>query len=590
MPLVGTAGHVDHGKSTLVKRLTGRETDRWAEEQERGLTIDLGFAWADLGDGIEVSFVDVPGHDRFIKNMLAGVDAVDVALFVVAADEGWMPQSEEHLAVLHLLGVDNGVVALTKVDRVDTDLVELATLEIEEHLEGSTLEGSPIVPVSAHTGSGVEAVVAALRSALGAVPARPERDPRLWIDRSFSIPGAGTVVTGTLVDGRISTGDSMTLYPSGAQVRVRGIQSHERDLESIGPGFRVASNLSGVDRGEVSRGEMLAAPGRWETTRRFAATLSRARYVDELTNRGAYHLHVGSGSWPVRIRMLSDTATIVDLPEPVPLRMGDRFILRDSGRRLVVGGGRVLDPSPPRPKRLTSDVVSALTAALDASPDERAGVLLDVRSMETLDRLAAHTGGSPSGAMVVAGTAVSTDRAASLSDRLGEVARAFHEENPLRPGLGVAEASDRLGIPAAVLVELVARDPKLSVEGSVVVVEGFSVELTDEQQAALDRVIATLEGAGPLSVPRTAELDIDRELLHAAVRRGELVRVSDEFVYLPSQIEVLTAGIDAFTEPFSVSEFKDEVGLSRKYAVPFLEWADDQGLTVRMGDKRRRRE
>lgn len=590
MPLVGTAGHVDHGKSTLVKRLTGRETDRWAEEQERGLTIDLGFAWADLGDGIEVSFVDVPGHDRFIKNMLAGVDAVDVALFVVAADEGWMPQSEEHLAVLDLLGVDNGVVALTKVDRVDDDLVELATLEIEEHLEGSTLEGSPIVPVSAHTGSGVEALVTALRSALAAVPARPELDPRLWIDRSFSVPGAGTVVTGTLLDGRLSTGDAMTLYPSETPVRIRGIQSHERDLESIGPGFRVAANLSGVDRGEASRGEMLATPGRWHTTRRFAATLSRARYVEELTNRGAYHLHVGSGSWPVRIRMLSDTATIVDLPEPVALRMGDRFILRDSGRRIVVGGGRVLDPSPPRPKRLTDGVVSALTAALDASPDERAGVLLEVRSMETLDRLGAHTGGAPSEAMVVAGTAVSASRAASLTERLTAMARAFHQDNPLRPGLGVAEASDRLGIPSAILLELATQDPSLSVEGSVVVVAGFTVELTGEQRASLDRVIAILEEAGPLSVPRTAELDIDRELLHAAVRRGELVRISEEFVYLPSQIEALTAGIVAFSEPFSVSEFKDEVGLSRKYAVPFLEWADDRGLTVRMGDKRRRRE
>ena len=590
MPLIGTAGHVDHGKSTLIKRLTGRETDRWAEEQERGLTIDLGFAWADLGDGTEVSFVDVPGHDRFIKNMLAGIEAIDVALFVVAADEGWMPQSEEHLAVLHLLGVDAAVVALTKADRVDHDLIELATLEIEEHLEGSTIEGAPIVPVSAHTGDGIEDLIGALRSALAAVPDPPGGDARLWVDRSFSVPGAGTVVTGTLVSGRLSVGDELMLYPSGSQVRVRGIQSHERDLESIGAGFRVAANLSGIDRTEVSRGEMLATPRRWVPTERFAATIHPARYVDELTNRGAYHLHLGSGSWPVRIRMVSDALTLIDVPDGIAVRAGDRFILRDAGRRLVVGGGRVVDPSPPRAKRLTPDIVARLTSSLEGSADDRATVLLDLRAMDEVDRLAAHTGGSPQGAVTAAGVALSPERARSLSQRLSTVVGDYHRDNPLRAGPGVAELAEQLGVPQAVLVALAMEEPALDVDGSILVADGFSVEFDARQRADLDTAIAALEAAGPLAVPRVTELGLDRELLHAAIREGELVRVSDEFVYLPTQIDVLTAGIRAFEEPFGVSEFKDVVGLSRKYAVPFLEWADDRGLTVRMGDKRRRRE
>lgn len=590
MPVIGTAGHVDHGKSTLVKRLTGRETDRWAEEQERGLTIDLGFAWADLGDGTEVSFVDVPGHDRFIKNMLAGIEGIDVALFAVAADEGWMPQSEEHLAVLDLLEVQRAVIALTKADRVDDDLVELATLEIEEHLEGSALAGAPIVPVSAHTGAGIDGLVEALRSALAAVPDPPDGDARLWVDRSFSVPGAGTVVTGTLVSGRLAVGDELMLYPSGSHVRIRGIQSHERELESIGSGFRVAANLSGVDRTEVSRGEMLAAADRWVPTDRFAATIRPARYVEELTNRGAYHLHLGSGSWPVRLRMLSDDLAFVDAPGGVAVRVGDRFILRDAGRRLVVGGGRVLDPAPPRAGRITPDVVGRLVASLDGSDDERATVLLDLRAVDEIDRLAAHTGGSPQSAVLAAGVAVSPRRAEELTAELMRAVSDYHRVNPLRAGPGVAELAEQLGVPQAVLVALATREPRLAVDGSILIADGFTVEFDPGQRASLDAAIADLEAAGPLAVPRIAELHLDRELLHAAVRAGELVRVSDEFVYLPDQIETLIAGIQAFDHPFGVSEFKDVVGLSRKYAVPFLEWADDRGLTVRMGDKRRRRE
>ncbi|MGH8875565.1 MAG: selenocysteine-specific translation elongation factor, partial [Acidimicrobiia bacterium] len=251
MPVVGTAGHVDHGKSTLVRALTGRDPDRWEEEKRRGLTIDLGFAWTTLPDGSEVSFVDVPGHERFIKNMLAGVEAIDVALLVVAADEGWMPQSEEHLAVLDLLGVRHGVVAVTKVDRVDADMVELATLEVEERLRGTSLEGCPVVPVAAPAGKGLDELRARLVEATAASERPATGRSRLWIDRAFTIAGAGTVVTGTLLDGPLEVGEQVTVWPLQIDARVRGLQSHERDLRRAEPRRRVAINLAGLDRHQL---------------------------------------------------------------------------------------------------------------------------------------------------------------------------------------------------------------------------------------------------------------------------------------------------------------------------------------------------
>ncbi|MCJ7780343.1 MAG: selenocysteine-specific translation elongation factor, partial [Acidimicrobiia bacterium] len=258
MPIIGTAGHVDHGKSTLVKALTGRDPDRWAEEKERGLTIDLGFAWTRLGDEV-VGFVDVPGHERFIKNMLAGVGGLDVALFVVAADEGWMPQSEEHLAVLDLLEVGHGVIALTRVDLADSELIELSTIDIAEHVEGTVAESWPVVELSATTGTGMDELVASLVDALAEAGApRNLGRPRMWIDRAFAISGAGVVVTGTLVDGSISVGDRLQCFPGGT-VRLRSLQSHETDHDTLGPGTRTAANLVGIDRNDLARGTLLAA-------------------------------------------------------------------------------------------------------------------------------------------------------------------------------------------------------------------------------------------------------------------------------------------------------------------------------------------
>jgi len=305
MPVVGTAGHVDHGKSTLVQALTGRDPDRWAEEKKRGLTIDLGFAWTTLPSGIEAGFVDVPGHERFIKNMLAGIDAITVALFVVAADEGWMPQSEEHLAILDLLGVDHGVVALTRADLVDEDTLEIVALEIDDRLASTSLQGSPIIATAAPEGRGIEELRAAIDTALAATSITDLDRPRLWVDRSFSISGAGTVVTGTLVDGPIGIDESLTLFPAGTVGRVRSIQSHERSLDRVEPGNRAALNLVGLERDAIDRGSMLGREDEWFVTRRFMGTATTVRSLGSpIRERGAFHLHLGSGSWPARIRLL----------------------------------------------------------------------------------------------------------------------------------------------------------------------------------------------------------------------------------------------------------------------------------------------
>ncbi len=588
MPVIGTAGHVDHGKSTLTEALSGRDPDRWAEEKERGLTIDLGFAWTDLA-GVEVSFVDVPGHERYSKNMLAGIESVDVALLVVAADEGWMPQSEEHLAVLDLLEVEHAVVALSKVDRVDDDLLELATLEVEERLAGTSLAGSPIIGVSAVDGTGLESLRSALGTAAAAVAPEQTDRPRLWIDRSFSAPGAGTVVTGTLLGGPLAVEDRVVVLPAGVAARVRGIQSHETVLERVAPHRRVALNLGGVGTEAVTRGTMVGRPGEWRTTRRIAASFRTARYLPELPPRGSYHIHVGSGAWPVEVRLLADGVALFDLPTALPLAMGDRFILRDTGRRLVVAGGRVLDPSPPRVSRLRP-LLDTLQAAVAADADTRARALLQVRGRESASHLAMDSGGGEVGdAVVASGVVMTPTYADAAGKRLAHMVGIFHRDHPLRPGLPSAEAASRLGLDPDTLAVLVGRTAGVEIDGSHVRSTAFVGARSAAQESAWQRVKSQLETAGTGAVPRIDDLEIGLDLIHALAREGELVRISDEFVLLPSQVADLVATVRSFEESFTVSQFKDRSGLSRKYAVPFLEWSDREGHTVRTGDTRRPR-
>jgi selenocysteine-specific elongation factor len=494
MSVVGTAGHVDHGKSTLLQALTGRDPDRWEEEKRRGLTIDLGFVWVTLPSGREVSFVDVPGHERFIKNMLAGIEAIDVALLVVAADEGWMPQSEEHLAVLDLLGVERAVVALTKVDRVEEDLVELATLEVIERLEGTGLEGSPIIPVSAVTGSGVDRIAAALDEAL---PELPEgNEPRLWIDRRFSVAGAGTVVTGTLLGGPLTVGDVLSVYPGGETVRIRTIESHERAAERVDAHRRVAVSLVGAPD-DLGRGAMLGRSDAWENTMRFTARIRAARYVDEVGEKGAFQVHVGSAAVPARLRTVGEGA-LVTLDHPLPLRYGDRFILRETGRRAVVGGGVVLDPQPPRRgKRLRR----AAGLAPGLSPAEAADALLEVRGSERFSRLVAHAGAAPTRGVPTGDRVMTVDEMESLTGRAISHRRSL--STPTTPSGRVSPSP-----PWPVAWEptptswrwLVTDSSDLDSDGTVVWRRGWAVVLDPAQEKAWAAAREMLAEAG-LSAP-----------------------------------------------------------------------------------------
>ncbi len=590
MPIVGTAGHVDHGKSTLIQALTGRDPDRLAEEKARGLTIDLGFAWATLPSGTTIGFVDVPGHERFIKNMLAGIEAVNVGLLVVAADEGWMPQSEEHLAVLDLLEVPRLVIALTRTGLADAEMQELALAEVEERVMGTVASTAPIIPVDSISRDGIDALIAALEEAVDATSVPDIGRPRLWVDRSFSIPGAGTVVTGTLVDGSLTLGDEVAVLPAGVTSRIRGIQSHERVVEQAGPGTRTAVNLSGLETAAIARGAMLGRVGDWAPTSR---TLVALRTVRSLTapirDRGAYHLHIGSGSWPARIRLLEGPEltgsghAVITTRSPIPITIGDRFILREVGRRAVVGGGRVLEPAPPDRVRATD--TGRLEGLLDASPDEQASGLLAGRGVADIATLAAHArGGVPPHAVVGGGLALDPDEAARLTDAAAAAVEEYQSQHPLRPGMPKASLASRLGIQLELLSILLGRTDRLDESGGGVATTGYTVSFDPDQQQEWEAARRRLQAG--LAVPTLAELGLPTELVYALVRAGSLVRISSELVYLPDQIDDMVGRLGELPAGFTVAEFRDLYGLTRKYAVPLLEWLDAEGHTIRSGNER----
>jgi selenocysteine-specific elongation factor len=587
VPIIATAGHVDHGKSTLVEALTGRDPDRWAEEKERGLTIDLGFAWARIGDQ-PVGFVDVPGHERFIKNMLAGVGGLDVALFVVAADEGWMPQSEEHMAVLDLLDVTRGVIALTRIDVADPDIVELARIEVEDQLAGRSLEGCPIIEVSAITGVGMAELETALAAALNAAgDPRDTSRPRLWVDRSFVISGAGVVVTGTLLDGTIATGDNVELWPGPQRARIRSLQTHENEVPVAYPGSRVAANLVGLERDDVTRGVLMCQPGQAAESKRFLASARPVRGAEAITDRGAYQLHAGSGAWPVRVRSVEENTLLITASDPIPLACGDRYILRETGRRAVVGGGRILDP---RPARGSADALAAgagpLAAGLDLGPDALATALLEVRETAPLDQLAVDSrGGAPQEAVLGGSQAMHPAAAIRVESELAAAVADFQESNPLRPGIPKATLASSHNLDRALLDALLARRADLVDDGATVRSTDHGATWSQADEQNWEAAVVALEADG-LAVPRSTQLGLRNELMHAAIREGRLTRVGEDLVYLPDQLDEMTKRLADLPMEFTVANFRDAMGISRRHAVPLLEWLDGTGWTSRRGDVR----
>ena len=608
LKVVATAGHVDHGKSSLILRLTGIDPDRWAEEKRRGLTIDLGYAWTTLPSGREVGFVDVPGHERFIGNMLAGVGPVRLVLFVVAADEGWKPQSEEHLQILDVLGVRGGVVALTKSDLVDDEVLALAEAEVRERLSGTGLAGAPIVAVSSTTGEGFDALAVALEGMLADAGEPEEGRARLFVDRVFTIKGAGTVVTGTLDGDCLHVGDEVELYPSGATARIRSLQTHERAVEQACPVSRVAANLVGVEREELSRGVVLGAPGAWRATRLFEAQLRPVRGLSHaITARGAFKLHAGAAETDARLRLYGTTSlepggeafVRIRTSHPLVLDVGDRFVIREAGRRETVAGGVVLDVAPPT--KAGTDPIGRLTSRRSATRDELAALLVAERGAISRAEAVSLTGSRADGGVRIGEWLVADQVRAALEAAVTRTLADHHAEHPLEPGAELAavrrvtlQTLRDVGAPTdAELADATIGD---LCERGVAARDGATIRLAThrvalgERSEDIDRLLEAIGGVRERTPPTVRELvaeGIGRDVIDAATRADLVVRLTSDLVVSRELIAHAEAAIrDAGEDGITVSALREALGTTRRYAVPLMEWFDQHGVTRREGDLR----
>jgi len=630
--ILGTAGHIDHGKTALVKALTGVDTDRLPEEKRRGITIDLGFAPLEL-EGVEtIGIVDVPGHEAFVRTMLAGASGIDIALLVVAADEGVMPQTREHLQILSLLSVPRGVVALTKCDLVTEEWLALVTEEVTELLAGTALEASQIVPVSAVTGAGLTELRDAIRSAAISAGGRALIDDvfRMPVDRAFTVKGTGTVVTGTVWSGAISREASVTVFPPGTRSRVRGIQHHSAPVKAAGPGERVALALSDLEVGEIRRGSVVVTSSSWKPTSRGEAEVTLLDRDFVLTPRTRLRFHIGTSDVGARISRIqasgaeegkgagaeSEFVATVTLDEPLLIRGGDRFVLRRPSPAATVGGGIVRDPFPAARRRGSSRAMKVAAAGDDAHP-RRVGE----SSLDLLIRMAheAALDGLESDALPIR---LGTPRAqsAALSDEAGlvkidswlyeqqalfrlesnvESAIAKHVENfPLESGVQLQSVRAAAGARDAVFDWTIARlvsGSRIELHGSVAKPAGWSSELSDRHRGLADRILHEIctQSSEP---PSVAELvssfgELTPALLRYLERAGEVVRVSDDRYYSPQAVESMVGTLRSRMEPgriYVATELREILGVSRKYLIPFLEFCDLIGVTGSRSDVRGR--
>ncbi|MEV0160399.1 selenocysteine-specific translation elongation factor [Nonomuraea fuscirosea] len=572
MHVIATAGHVDHGKSTLVRALTGMEPDRWAEERRRGMTIDLGFAWTTLGSGERIAFVDVPGHERFVTNMLAGVGPCPAAMFVVAADQGWQAQSAEHLAALEALGVRHGLAVVTRADLADP---EPALEQVHGHLGKTGLAGIDSVVVSGRTGKGLDELESALARLATTLP-EPDTEEavRLWIDRVFTITGAGTVVTGTLTGGTLSVGDE--LEANGNRVRIRGLQTLGEKAERVTATARVAVNLRGADRADLSRGTALVTPRAWLPARVVDVRLNPA---GNLRGETAI-LHLGSAAVPARIRMLGAGTARLTLDRPLPLRTGDRGLLRDPGRREIVAGLLVLDVRPPALRR--RGAAAARAAALDEVTVPDAAALLRWHGLLTSGEL--RTMGCPPAGTPMAGDwYADPGHWASLTRRLADhVAR----RPPHDPGITVDAAAQLLDLPDRRLAEALVAPP-LVVEGGRILPAARS--LPPAIARAVGQLTADL-AEHPFNAPtaeRLAELGLTGKALAAALHAGAVLSIGKNVVLLPDALDQAANTLAELPSPFTVSDARVALATSRRVALPLLECLDARGITQRVDNDRR---
>ena len=643
---IGTAGHIDHGKSALVLALTGTDPDRLAEEKRRGITIDLGFAHLDLGDGLRAGFVDVPGHERFVRNMLAGASGIDLVMMIVAADESIKPQTREHFDICRLLGVSRGLVVITKRDLVDAELLETVRLEVREFVAGSFLDSAPVVAVSARTGEGLDDLRAELLRLSLAAPSRARGLPfRLLVDRSFVIKGFGTVVTGTLVAGGIEKEAEVEIFPLGRKVRVRGIQVHNQAAAMAVAGQRTALNLAGIEAAEVSRGMSLAAPDLFEITGRLDCVLTLLPSARPLKNRSRVHFHSGTSETLAEIALVESRELRPGERAFAQLRLaerglylpGDRFIIRQFSPVITIGGGTVLDNQPER-HRSGDPHVREVLEKLEQEPESRLEVLMRDLGESTVARLAARTGWSTEEVVRRAhGTAdghriltlgqppailVDARHLATVAGGILAAMERFHAQNPLLPGVAKEDLRGRLMSPSTsagrrptgraepqrgsnqlpspslfnAALQSLGSQGKIQADGEMVRLAGRDVQLSSGETAAKESISRAFEQAG-LTVPSASEvlarLPVERaraeKIFQILLREKTLVRVSEGLVFHRSALDrlrQLLAQRKAKSARIDVPTFKEMTGVTRKYAIPLLEYLDRERVTRRQGDER----
>lgn len=612
--IIGTAGHIDHGKTALVRALTGIDTDRLKEEKQRGISIDLGFAHLDLQENLRLGFVDVPGHERFIKNMLAGVGGIDLVLLVIGADESIKPQTREHFDICLLLGIRNGIVVLTKADLAGSDLLELVRLEVDEFVRGSFLEGAPVVAVSSVTGAGLDQLRAEIARAAASIPEKDaSRYFRLPIDRAFTMRGFGAVVTGTLVSGTVRVDQEVELLPQGRRVRVRGIQVHGSSVAQATAGQRTALNLAGVEASELRRGMTLAEAGRFRPTRQIDCSFHLLASAKPLKHRAPVHLHAGAAEVEAEVRRLKGTEPLRPgardyvrflLSEPLLLVPGDRFIVRMFSPVVTIGGGAVLDIAAPRRGalerlRILEGSAPADKIALLASesryglgmPDlvARTGLLAtEIQKAAAIPQLVVLE--SPQ-FWVLDATWV-----ANQLEAIHEHLKQFHRRNPLLAGASKEELRSKQlpGAPAWLMDALLAQGKTVALDGEALRLASHKISFKQDEEQAAQKIESAFRAAG-LAVPSLQEVlgksgvepSRARTILQLLLRDKRLVRVSDELVFHSSAIQRLREMLaQKKGVRFAVPEFKDWTGVSRKYAIPLLEFLDRERMTRRDGDSR----
>lgn len=630
MRVIGTAGHVDHGKSTLIAALTGKHPDRLKEEQEREMTIELGFGWLTLPDGEEIGIVDVPGHRDFIENMLAGIGGIDAALLVIAADEGVMPQTKEHLAILDLLQIPAGIIVLTKTDLAsDPEWLALVESDVRAVVAGTVMAEAPIIQVSAKSKTGLETLLATLTEILGEKPPRLDLGrPRLPIDRVFSMPGFGTVVTGTLSDGHLGIGDEVVVLPSGQKGRVRGLQTHKKKEERSVPGSRTAVNISGVAVEQVTRGEVVTHPGQYQPTRRVDASIRLLKGVSQpIKHANEVKVFVGASETMATLRLLGTEALMpgevgwiqLELRDPVVAVRGDRYILRRPSPGETLGGGVIVDHQPKgRHKRFDEKVLKSLNSlaagspadilleaalALHASPIQevvsRSRLEIDLASQALQENLEnGQILQLEDGNLTVTSDllVIATPHWVTLKDKSIQMVLAYHSNFPLRRGIPREELKSRLKLQTrvfnSILKKLVAEE-ELVESGSALAIPGYEIRFDSGQQAKIQDLMRQFESS-PYSPPsvKESQAEVGEEVVSALVELGQLKQLTSDVIFRMPDYEDMLAKVRVYIAEngqMTVADARNLFGSSRKYMLALMEHLDAIGVTVRDGDFRKLR-